>query len=457
MHVARLRRKQQRGKDLLHDGSDSRKCQSGGAAAHALALDVRVSDRGQDDMMLPAGIAPSLEVVEPQFAFELLVLLLDGPALMRQGHQRAQRGGGGQMDEVVLQPRCRAPFVFAQQPDLRREMGMAPLVCRRDADRGEPRGSRRLRAIAPGDAPPARGRQLGRPVADRHRSDGRHHRRARAGTAASIGHSDPDARAGGEDRHLRRNTDGIRHAQSMQGRTKRRDIPELGIGKDGGQGQPRGSRLSQQAQGHPPLFLKANRGWNSRLLPRVGRQPLLGQIQGRAETPAPEAGPQRSGDRHLAIRDFAERATVLPGHADRRGALLRKAGAIEDQHASPLGQYGAQAPPDAIRIPWRMGDEVLKGLIRDRFGDARQHRLHRLAVAVAEHALHIRPQRQQLRAMAKAALELLQPSNQSLQARRRREIDQCAADYRIREKSTMSSNAITRDFAPEINDLTKSN
>jgi len=72
-----------------------------------------------------------------------------------------------------------------------------------------------------------------------------------------------------------------------------------------------------------------------------------------------------------------------------------------------------------------MRDEVLKGLVRDGLGHPRQHRLHRFPLAVAEDALHIRPQRQELRAMAKAAFELLEPSNQSLHQRRRGVIDQC--------------------------------
>jgi hypothetical protein len=100
---------------------------------------------------------------------------------------------------------------------------------------------------------------------------------------------------------------------------------------------------------------------------------------------------------------------------------------------------------------------MLKRLIGDRFGDARQHRLHRLPLAVAEHALHVRPQGHQLRAMTEAALELLQPSNQSLHARRRSRIDQCAADYRNRAKSTMSSKPISGHSSNEIADLTKSN
>lgn len=124
------------------------------------------------------------------------------------------------------------------------------------------------------------------------------------------------------------------------------------------------------------------------------------------------------------------RPKLNPLDADRRRTFFRKAGAVEDQHAPAFREHGSQAPPHALRIPGRMGNEVLEGLVADRFGDPGQHRLHRFPLAVAEDALNIRPQRQQLRAMAKAALELLEPSNQSLHARRRGVIDQCATGYR---------------------------
>ena len=42
-------------------------------------------------MVLPARIRPALEVVEAEFDFQILVLLLDRPSLMRGAHQRAQR------------------------------------------------------------------------------------------------------------------------------------------------------------------------------------------------------------------------------------------------------------------------------------------------------------------------------------------------------------------------------
>src|SRR5919199_954897 len=47
----------------------------------------------------------------------------------------------------------------------------------------------------------------------------------------------------------------------------------------------------------------------------------------------------------------------------------------------------------------------------------RQIRLHRLALAVAEHAVHVRAQREPLRSMTEAALERLEPAHQSLNPR----------------------------------------
>ena len=87
-------RKQERGEDLLHDGAHGRKRQSGRATAHPLALDVRVGDGGQDHVMLPAGIRAAFEMVETELALEFLVLLFDGPALMRQ-RDKARSGVRG--------------------------------------------------------------------------------------------------------------------------------------------------------------------------------------------------------------------------------------------------------------------------------------------------------------------------------------------------------------------------
>src|SRR5262245_13205374 len=104
MHVAWFLCKQQRREYLLHDGAHSRERQANGAAAPPLALDVRVGHCCQDDVVLPAGIAASFEMIEPKFALEFLILLLDRPSLMRERDQGAQRLICRQMDEVVLEP-----------------------------------------------------------------------------------------------------------------------------------------------------------------------------------------------------------------------------------------------------------------------------------------------------------------------------------------------------------------
>ena len=73
------------------------KGQPGRAAAHALALDIRMRDGGQHDVVMPSGIRPPFEVIEAELGLEFLVLLFDRPALMGQadecGNEVAAAGG----------------------------------------------------------------------------------------------------------------------------------------------------------------------------------------------------------------------------------------------------------------------------------------------------------------------------------------------------------------------------
>jgi hypothetical protein len=175
-------------------------------------------------------------------------------------------------------------------------------------------------------------------------------------------------------------------------------VTVLGVGDDGRQLQPRGATAAQQRQGEAPFLLKARRGWDAGGGPprRIGR-PRLGYVQQGAERPRSPSGPQRGGHRDLTIRDFAERPTVLPRHADGMRALFRKAGLVEDQDPSALGEHRAQATPHDVRVPRRIGDEVLQGLVGARLGHAGEHGRHRLARAVVQQALDIMPQRQGFR------------------------------------------------------------
>src|SRR5262249_22090180 len=138
------------------------------------------------------------------------------------------------------------------------------------------------------------------------------------------------------------------------------------------------------------------------------------------------------------------------------GALFRKTGPVDDQHAAALGQDVEQPPPDAIGVPGGMRDEMLKGLGGDRLRDAGQHRLHRRSIAVAEHAVHVGLQREPLRTMSEAALKRSEPARQALNVRRRGAIDHRAPAYRTHVTRTRPSSTITKAFRITSQELTES-
>jgi hypothetical protein len=254
-----------------------------------------------------------------------------------------------------------------------------------------------------------------------------------------------------------RDPDGIRQAPAVQRSPECGHVAELGVGEHGRDLQARRARAADQRQRLPPLLLEGCASRNVRHRAPIGvAEPRFREIQQRAGHPSPHAGPQRGGHGNLAIRDLAQRATVLTRHADRMGALFGKTRAVDDQHTAAFGQHLEQPSPDTVGIPGRMRDAVLKAVVGDRVGDAGQHRLHRLAIAVAEEPMHVRPQREPLSAMAKAALKRFEPANQALNARRRRAIDHRAPAYRNHTIGTRSSPSFTKIFRNKSPDLTKS-
>ena len=256
---------------------------------------------------------------------------------------------------------------------------------------------------------------------------------------------------------MTRDSDGIRQAPPVQRAPEGGDVAELGVREHSRDLQPRGARASDQRQRLTPFLLEGRAGRN--LCPRapVGvAEPRFREIQQRTGHPRAHAGPERGRRRDLAIRDLAQRTTVLTRHADRMGALFGKTGAVDDQYAAALGQHLEETPPDPVGVPRRVRDEMLKALVADRVRDAGQHRLHRFAIAVAEDAVHVRPQREPLCAMAEAPLKRFEPANQALHARGRRAIDHRAPAYRIHTIGTRSSPQFTKTFRNKSPDLTKS-
>ena len=120
------------------------------------------------------------------------------------------------------------------------------------------------------------------------------------------------------------------------------------------------------------------------------------------------------------------------------------------------GSHGPQTTPDGLGIPRRVRDEMLERLVRRRLADARQHRRHRLARAVAQQPVDVLAQRHVLRPVTETVLELIEPPRQPTQQRPRVPIEHARAAYRNQRKRTMSSIPITREFLRESDEVTKS-
>src|SRR5262245_47081126 len=103
---------------------------------------------------MPTRERSAFEVVQPQFGLELLILLLDRPALMRETNQLLERGGFGQIDEEVFDPRREPEVLFAQPPDCGGGAPTPLFVGARHAERSKPRGRAPFGPGAPRHSPP---------------------------------------------------------------------------------------------------------------------------------------------------------------------------------------------------------------------------------------------------------------------------------------------------------------
>src|SRR4030095_12644894 len=115
--IVRLLSKQQRRENLLDDRSNAGKRQRRvRAESHPLSLEECVGDGAEHHVMLPPGIRAAFEMVEAKLGLELLILLLDRTALMREPCQLLDRRRGRQVDEEVFDARGGAQILFAQEP-----------------------------------------------------------------------------------------------------------------------------------------------------------------------------------------------------------------------------------------------------------------------------------------------------------------------------------------------------
>ena len=192
-------------------------------------------------------------------------------------------------------------------------------------------------------------------------------------------------------------------------------VPVFGVGDDRGQRHAGRPRAAHQRQGQAPFLLKARPSPGSAppRAARGSRRPRLGQIQQGAHGPRALARPERGGHRDLAIGHLAQRAAVLPRHADRMRPRFREARFVEDQNARALRRSPRRSRRHTTSASH--GACVMKcwnAWYERRLADPLEHRRHRLARAVAQQPVDILAQRHVLRAMAEAVLELIQPARQ---------------------------------------------
>ncbi len=395
-------------------------------------------------------------MIEPELVLQFLILLLDRPALMGETHERAQRRGRRQIHQVVFGPRFRSEIAFAQQPHFGREPSLPPVVRRRHPCGAEARAPGGVGPVAPRHESPVTTRLRRGPGTSLDRRGGWRQLRARAG-APLAGQYRRRHQPGCPQEHLEIG----RHAQcvgelgAMQRPPQHGVVAKLGIADHRRDVEAGGSHLPPERQRELPFRAERHRVGNPRSRALGRCQPLLRQVELRAQQPSADAGPQRHRHRHLAIRRLAERAAVLPGDADRRRPLFGETRAVQNQHATTFRHDRAQSPPHHVGAPRRMRDEVLKRLIAARVAQSRPHRLHRLPTTVVEQARHIPTQRAALTLTREAIFELLQPCQQPTQPHRRCAIEHRDAAYRNCAESTMTSKVITRRLPNEFTNLTK--
>ena len=272
---------------------------------------------------------------------------------MREADKRAQRGGGGEVHQVVADAVAARQFSFAQQPDFGREpSGVAPVVRGRDADGTEAGPPRGIRAIAPRDESPLTRRLRCRPCARLHGVGVGRQTTARSRTAFA-GQRRRRLECGCPQEHFEIGRDPQRVGQlgAMQRAAQRGVVAELGIADDGGDREPGRAHLAQQRQGQLPFRREPHGRGNLGPRPLARRQPFLGQIQRRAQQPRPGPRPQRHGDGRLAIGDLAARTAVPSGDPHGGQALFGKTRPVENQHARALRDARAQPCPDVSRRP----------------------------------------------------------------------------------------------------------
>jgi hypothetical protein len=328
--------------------ADGETCHAG---PRSLALDARACHDRPDEVLGPTGIHRPLGVVEPQCGFEFLILPFDHPARVCQGHQPPHRCARQQMREVAINAFTAvdaftaARAFFATQPDFGRQFALMPTVERGDMDGGQPRASRRWRAVPVGHMSPRRQAAL----ADGDDGHDGHQPRTRLRATRSRCWLQPESsRSLHEDHEIRRKPERRRQLQATHRSAQRRDGARLGVA-DNCQFEAGGAHLTQQPQREARFSLEARGGGNPPALPRVGCEPALRQSRRGSKRAAPTIGPVHEGRHHLAIHQLVQRAPISTADTIVRGLCLGEFAPSRNRIARDAGITARNLTPASLR------------------------------------------------------------------------------------------------------------
>ena len=109
---------------------------------------------GQGDMMVPAAPGASFKVIQSQFGFQLLIVLLHPPTHLGPIDQPTEVGLLRQIGKPIFRGSCFCWRPLHKQPaDRFGDLTFPMLRCRLHPERRETAGQRPLASLAPGDFP----------------------------------------------------------------------------------------------------------------------------------------------------------------------------------------------------------------------------------------------------------------------------------------------------------------
>src|SRR5437868_5732088 len=125
----------------------TRPCCRGGKSSCAFSDEKGVAGEDAADMMLPAGVRPPLEVIQPELALQVLVYTLCPPTLLDPANELLWVHALGKRRQNAVLDGLAAPELFDDQP-----LVLAPDILSSDdshADRGEGGAERLTRTFTP--------------------------------------------------------------------------------------------------------------------------------------------------------------------------------------------------------------------------------------------------------------------------------------------------------------------